>query len=148
MLVGESKGDGDGKGDSSYQCTEPGCNEDCTTQAEIDLHTNLLDHHVSPVLVNETESSYDKVEMEWVRHFQSMSLEGKSSTEVVAVATEPLTSASQHSVRLDGLFIRRGAFRGIGWTLHKKGASARFAQNVRHYLTQKFNTGRYRKQNS
>ena len=33
VLVGESKGDGDGNGDSSYQCTEPGCNEDCTTLA-------------------------------------------------------------------------------------------------------------------
>ena len=47
------------------------------------------------------------------------------------MATEPSTSASQHSV---------------GWALHKKGESVQFSQNVRQYLTHKFNTGRYRKQ--
>ena len=62
---------------------------------------------------------------EWVHHFQSLSLEG--STELVAVATEPLTSASQLP---------------MGWALHKRGASVRLPKNVRQYLTLKFNIGR------
>ena len=39
---------------------------------------NLLDHHVSPVPANVTENLSEKVKMEWVSHFQSTSLEGKS----------------------------------------------------------------------
>ena len=67
----------------------------------------------------------------WVHHFQSLSLSlslgGESSTELVSVATEPLTSASQLHV---------------GWTLHKRGASARFSEKVRQYFTKKFHIGR------
>ena len=65
------------------------------TESDLDLHMNLLVHHISPVSTNMTESLYDKVKREWVHDFQSLSLEGESSTELVAVATEPLTSASQ-----------------------------------------------------
>ena len=54
---------------------------------------NLLDHHVSPVPAQVTESLYDKVKMEWVHQFQSMSLEGKSSTERVAVASDKCFTA-------------------------------------------------------
>ena len=43
------------------------------------------------------------------------------------MATEPLTSASQLP---------------MGWDLHKRGASVWLSQNVRQYLTQKFNIGR------
>ena len=59
--------------------------------------------------------------------FQSLSLEGESSTELVSVAAEPLTSASQLP---------------MGQALHKRGASVRLSQNVRQYLTQKFNIRR------
>ena len=86
---------------------------------------NLVFHHVSPVSASMTESLYGKVKREWVHHFQSLSLEG--STELVAVATEPLTSASQLP---------------MGWALHKRGASVRLPKNVRQYLTLKFNIGR------
>ena len=58
---------------------------------------------------------------------QSLSLGDEISTELVAVATEPLTNASQLP---------------MGWALHKRSASVRFSQNVRQYLTQKFNIGR------
>ena len=55
---------------------------------------NLVVHHVSPVSASMTESLYGKVKREWVHHFHHFqSLEG--STELVAAATEPLTSASQ-----------------------------------------------------
>ena len=123
-LAGESN---DGNDASSYQCPEPGCDKDFRTQADLDLHINLLVHYVSSVTANMTESLYGKVKREWVHHFQSLSLEGESSTELVAVATEPLTSASQLP---------------MGWALHKRGASVRLSQNVRQYLTQKFNIGR------
>ena len=86
---------------------------------------NLVVHHVSPVSASMTQSLYGKVKREWVHHFQSLSLE--ASTELVAVAPEPLTSASQLPMR---------------WALHKRGASVRLSQNVRQYLTQKFNIGR------
>ena len=46
--------------------------------------------------------------------------------ELVAVATEPLTSTSKLP---------------MGWALHKRGASERLSQNVRQYLKQKFNIG-------
>ena len=65
----------------------------CVTESDLELHMNLVFHHVSSVSANMTESLYGKVKREWVHHFQSLSLEG--STELVAVATEPLTSASQ-----------------------------------------------------
>ena len=44
--AGESN---DGNDGSSYQCPEPGCDEDFKTQADLDLHMNKLVHHVSPV---------------------------------------------------------------------------------------------------
>ena len=53
-------------------------------------------------------------------------LEGESSTELVAVATEPLTSALQLPME---------------WALHTRVVSERLSQNVRQYLTQKFNIG-------
>ena len=99
--AGESN---DGKDVSSYQFPEPGCDEDFKTQADLDL----LVHHVSPVPASMTESLYDKVKREWVHHFHSLSLEGESSTEPVAVDTEPLTSASQLP---------------MGWAVHERGAS-------------------------
>ncbi|CAH3124571.1 unnamed protein product [Pocillopora meandrina] len=117
----------DGNDGSSYQCPEPGCDEDFKTQADLDLHMNLLVHHVSPVPASMTESLYDKVKREWVHHFQSLSLGNEISTELVVVATEPLINASQLP---------------MGWALHKRSASVRFSQNVRQYLTQKFNIGR------
>ena len=70
----KKQSDGDGNSGSSYQCTEFICNEDLMTQADPELHMSLLDHHVSSVPVKVTESLYDKVKMEWVHHFQSMSL--------------------------------------------------------------------------
>ena len=88
---------------------------------------NLLVHHGSSVPASMTESLYEKVKREWVHHFQSLSLGGESSIELVAVATEPLTNASQLP---------------MGWALHKRSVSVRFSQNVRQYLTQKFNIGR------
>ncbi|CAH3155473.1 unnamed protein product, partial [Pocillopora meandrina] len=42
----ESNGGNDG---SSYQCPEPGCDEDFKTQADLDFHMKKLVHHVSPV---------------------------------------------------------------------------------------------------
>ena len=57
---------------------------------------------------------------------QSLSLEGESSTELVAVATEPLTSTSKLL---------------MGWALRKRGASERLSKNFRQFLTQKFNIG-------
>ena len=122
-LAGESN---DGNDASSYQCPEPGCDKDFRTQADLDLHINLLVHYVSSMPANMTESLYGKVKREWVHHFQSLSLEGESSTELVAVATEPLTSTSKLP---------------MGWALHKRGASERLSQNVRQYLKQKFNIG-------
>ena len=89
----KKQSDGDGNSGSSYQCTEPICNEDLTTQADPELHMSLLDHQVSPVPVKVTESLYDKVKMEWVHHFQSMSLACKTSTELVAVASDKCFTA-------------------------------------------------------
>ena len=85
----KKQSDGDGNSGSSYQRTEPICNEDLTTQADPELHMSLLDHHVSSVPVKVT----DKVKVEWVHHFQSMSLAGKSSTELVAVASDKCFTA-------------------------------------------------------
>ena len=39
----------DGHDGSSYQCPEPGCDDDFKTQADFDLHMNKPVHHVSPV---------------------------------------------------------------------------------------------------
>ena len=65
----------------------------CVTESDLELHMNLVVHHVSPVSASMTQSLYGTVKREWIHHFQSLSLE--ASTELVAVATEPLTSASQ-----------------------------------------------------
>ena len=46
--AGESN---DGNDGSSYQCPEPGCDEDFKTQADLDFHMNQLVHHVSEEVV-------------------------------------------------------------------------------------------------
>ena len=78
-------------------------------------HGTMLDHHISAVPAYVTESLYEKEKRDWAHHSQSLSFEGENSTELVAVAVESLTCASQLH---------------LGWMLHKRGASLQFSQKV------------------
>ena len=85
----------------------------------------MFDHHTIPRPVK--ECLYDSLRREWVDRFQTMTLQGKSSKgAAAAVPTESLTSTSHLQ---------------MGWALRKKCGSARFSQNVRQYLMQKFHIG-------
>ena len=119
-----TRGSNTGSGDKLYECPELSCTEEFQTQADLDLHMNMLDHHIAPLPVK--ECLYDKLKRDWVHHFQTLTIVGESSTGEAAAVTEPKTSA----LRVQ-----------MGWALHKKSASVRFSQNVRQYLTQKFNIG-------
>ena len=119
-----TRGSNTGSGDKLYECPELSCTEEFQTQADLDLHMNMLDHHIAPLPVK--ECLYDKLKRDWVHHFQTLTIVGESSTGEAAAVTEPKTSA----LRVQ-----------MGWALHTKSASVRFSQNVRQYLTQKFNIG-------
>lgn len=78
--------------DQLYECPETNCTEEFQSQADLDLHMNLFDHHTTPQHVN--EGLYDKLRRDWVDHFQTLTLQSESSSGAAAAETESLTTSS------------------------------------------------------
>ena len=116
--------DDEGARDNSlFMCPESCCSREFSTAEELQDHIHFGEHDmkVSP------ESMYDRLKRDWAAKFLSVTLESKLSfTAEEATGSEQLQEEPC----------------GLGWALQKpRGGGARFSQNVKSYLTTKFDFG-------
>ena len=116
--------DDEGARDNSLvMCPESCCSSEFSTAEELQDHIHFGEHDmkVSP------ESMYDRLKRNWAAKFLSITLESKLSfTAEEATGSEQLQE--EHC--------------GLGWALQKpRGGGARFSENVKSYLTAKFDFG-------
>ena len=77
------------------------------------------------------ESLYDRIRREWAERFQGIDVIKKGKKKDVASATSLVKSSSHPNAPENAM----------GWALSKRAGKARFSQNVRDYLTAKFDLG-------
>ena len=116
--------DDEGARDNSlFMCPESCCSSEFSTAEELQDHIHFGEHDmkVSP------ESMYDRLKRDWAAKFLSITLESKLSfTAEEATGSEQLQEEPC----------------GLGWALQKpRGGGARFSENVKSYLTAKFDFG-------
>ena len=105
-----------------FDCAEPGCNHVFETFESLEFHMDLGQH--SRFL--NSESVYDALKRVWAKQFATLSSKNLQSQ-----------GPKQHQT----LECRESSSK-IGWVLSKpKTGSVRFSQNVRKYLTTKFDSG-------
>ena len=118
---GSAHGNGDAESSCKLgqvlECPEPACARTFRSVEEMELHISVGQH---------TESVYDKLKRGWVEKFSSLTLsEDDSANAIERQCSEPFQPNLSE-----------------GWALHKpKGGAARFSENVRQYLTSKFDIG-------
>ena len=116
--------DDEGARDNSlFMCPESCCSSKFSTAEELQDHIHFGEHDmkVSP------ESMYDRLKGDWTVKFLSITLESKLSfTAEEATGSEQLQEEPC----------------GLGWALqNSRGGGARFSENVKSYLTAKFDFG-------
>lgn len=122
--IKKTPSDDEGARDNSlFMCPESCCSSEFFTAEELqdNLHFGEHDMKVSP------ESMYDRLKRDWAAKFLSITLESKLSfTAEEAKGSEQLQEEPC----------------GLGWALQKpRGGGARFSENVKSYLTAKFDFG-------
>ena len=106
---------------SMFVCPEEGCNCTFDSFSELELHTDVGIHDN-----RKSESLYDKVRKNWAEKFSSIENQKLTSNK----SSTGLTVNSTNS-RLS-----------IGWALNKgRTGGVRFSENVRRYLTTRFEMG-------
>ena len=123
-----TRSDDEGARDNSlFMCPESCCSSEFSTAEELQDHIHFGEHDmkVSP------ESMYDRLKRNWAAKFLSITLESKLSfTAEEATGSEQLPAELQEEPC------------GLGWALQKpRGGGARFSENVKSYLTAKFDFG-------
>ncbi|KAL9954031.1 hypothetical protein ACROYT_G041519 [Oculina patagonica] len=110
-----------------FECPDPQCAEEFQSRSELDIHLNVIAHHnpAEPASI----SLYDKVRIDWVQRFQSISLDtrkqpGLENEAEVAAVTITVSNLLQ-----------------MGWALHKPHKKTRFSEKVCDYLKRKFDIG-------
>ena len=106
---------------SMFVCPEEGCNCTFDSFSELELHTDVGIHDT-----RKSGSLYDKVRKNWAEKFSS-------------VENQKLTSNKSST----GLTVNSTNSRlSIGWALNKgRTGGVRFSENVRRYLTTRFEMG-------
>lgn len=110
-------------------CPEPGCEKLFDTFADLELHLDVGDHAKKEG--KETASVYDTIRKRWASRFTTVQIERNKSR---------LEGSSQLETRVQD----QGTTSSVtqGWALHKvRGGGTQFSQNVRDYLTSKFDLG-------
>ena len=109
---------------SMFVCPEEGCNCTFDSFSELELHTDVGIHDT-----RKSGSLYDKVRKNWAEKFSSIENQKLTSNK----SSTGLTVNSTNS-RLS-----------IGWALNKgRTGGVRFSENVRRYLTTRFEMGERR----
>ncbi|KAL9970436.1 hypothetical protein ACROYT_G022812 [Oculina patagonica] len=111
-----------------FACKEPGCSSVFKTFDELQDHIHFGEH-VSSVQANQ-ESINDRLRRDWALKFATMSIDSRQKL--------PPTEDSRQPDSPSGVC----KFEAIGWALQKpRGGGTRFSENVRSYLTVRFDVG-------
>ena len=109
--------------DALFVCQEPGCSSEFSISEELQDHIHFGQHDKEVT----SESLYDSLRRDWASKFSSMTLESKMS-----LMTEKGTSVDRV----------RNECCDMGWALQKpKGGGSRFSENVKAYLSKRFDVG-------
>ena len=110
-----------------FECKEPGCEKSFQNYSELESHLDIGDHSVKD---EQKETLYDKLRRDWVERFTTaVSITEDEACPTTNVANELESSSPNNAVQ-------------IGWALSKpRGGSSRFPDNVRSYLTARFDIG-------
>ena len=104
--------------DVLFECQEPGCRCEFSTLEELEDHNHLGRH-------SKSEGLYDGLRRDWAAKFSSLTLESRISSTTEEATGEVSSECSK-----------------MGWALQKpKGGGTRFSDNVKVYLTEKFDMG-------
>ena len=125
-ITAKQKGACDENG-NCFECPDPQCVEEFQSRSELEIHLNVIAHH-SPA---EPASIilYDKVRIDWVQRFQSISLDTRKQP-VLENEAEVAAATTTASNLLE-----------MGWALHKPHKKTRFSEKVCDHLKRKFDIG-------
>lgn len=108
--------------DALFHCEEPGCNCEFSSFEALQDHIHFGEHDKSKA---STESVYDRLRRKWVSKFSSLTIHPKTGVSAEATASLPANSSLP-----------------MGWALQKlRGGASRFSENVKSYLTARFDVG-------
>ncbi|KAK3745380.1 hypothetical protein QZH41_001418 [Actinostola sp. cb2023] len=113
-----------------FACTEPGCNQAFARFADFELHLDVGEH----VCLQETEEKnvYDNIRRDWANRCTTVNVENTKSQ---LCSSNSTTNAKDQQQLTDSPA-------AMGWALHKtRGGAVQFSQNIRDYLTTKFDLG-------
>ena len=110
--------------DAMFECSEPGCRKAFKKFSDLEIHLEVGDHDRK----KSSETSYDKLRREWAEKFSTVDTVERDSTPLLKQAGEQLASERESL--------------SVGWALHTtRGGATRFSENVKDYLTAKFDLG-------
>ena len=131
-----TKDDEDVEHEGLFYCSEPGCQMVFKAFSELQNHLDVGDH--SNVEKPGKLTAYDKLWREWATKFQTVdtwTTDASSSTESDPQSRQLRSRQKQTNASHCDLH--------IGWALHKpRDGVVRFGDNVKDYLTKKFNIGK------
>ena len=106
----------------TFECSIVGCENAFQTFSELQLHLDIGKHNIKRM------NQYDELKRDWALKFSSVDTTNTiSSSESQPKQSQEKRSASRCLQR--------------GWALHKPRSSTRFSQNIKDYLTARFNIG-------
>lgn len=114
------KEDDNGGEEGLYECSEGQCNCTFLSVEDLEIHVDFGQHSRT----SKSESVYDTLRREWAKTYRTVSFKDPTFSR----ATEGTQRKQVSSLKM-------------GWALSKPRTSARFSNEVRHYLIQKFEVG-------
>lgn len=124
MKLSQSTANVDKEEEILFECNVEGCSSSFTTLRDLQDHINFGEHDTKDV--TSKESLYDQLRREWALKFSILSAQSEKKQ---TMQETPVTSDVPE---------REGA----GWALQKsRGGNKRFPDNVRSYLTARFDAG-------
>lgn len=112
---------GSSDNDLLFQCQEQGCSFEFSSLEELQDHIHLGQHSKQTT----SENLYDGLRRGWTSKFSSLTLEARITSTAEEVPSEVRDECSN-----------------MGWALQKpRGGRTRFTENVKAYLTMRFDVG-------
>ena len=107
---------------STFECPHPQCSQEFLSRAELETHLIVTANHAPVKTVQ--RGVYDQLRIDWVQHFQSISLDSKRRSRLQK-EVQIETTTEETSLRM-------------GWALHQpKDGQTRFSDKIRGYLQKK-----------
>jgi len=120
-----SKISGDEVESNLFKCQETNCQATFNTIDEVEDHLSFFDHSTCK---SENESLFDTLRRDWVERFASVTIAGTSAIETERPSSTSASTCSRIKLHQ-------------GWALSKRRTNTRFSENVRKYLTAKYDIG-------